>query len=610
MIRERTSQQRGVVLDGPVFQEDSKFVEWLVRSGCSLSGRDSASTGALAKVVRVDFGFSKEEAELLADVPPGAQYVEVPPKTPPEPTSGVMPAAEPPSAADTSAHAPKGIYTPWGYAYVDAMCHEKVELWPSPTDLTLVANELLARTEETQPIRYLNGTWYQYDKELHCHAEVTPPEKEQGILAYVTDRLSRAEYILLDKKTGIERKDEDTGKLITAKWGPQLRGGVKRDIVDNMRSQLITRLKQRNRRHKREMVQNSWFNECSDRVIPLRNGLLKLDGRELLEHTPNYFSTYCLSFDYAPAAGCPRWMSFLEQVFPGDPKAQALLQEWFGYVLSSRTDLQQMLMLIGDPGTGKGTIIRVLERMIAAGSRSGISLKDLGGQFGKWLLVDQTLVVFSDARVHANNTGALETLLQVIGEDEIVANRKNQPFWKGRSGARFMLASNRVPEFPDESGALKRRCLYLHTPNPYKGKKNQNFEAQLAAELSGIFNWALAGLRRLDANNGRFTSAASADYVGELMCETSSPVTRFIEGCCEVGDGLQASKDDVHDRYVQWARTEGFREHEILNKPRFSTALYESKYSIVGGKAPRPNRFPVYLGLRLRDLESQGITVK
>ena len=54
-------------------------------------------------------------------------------------------------------------------------------------------------------------------------------------------------------------------------------------------------------------------------------------------------------------ATCPRWERFLDEIFRDDiDKAQKirLVQQWFGYCLIPLTDMQKMLMLIGEGENG------------------------------------------------------------------------------------------------------------------------------------------------------------------------------------------------------------------------------------------------------------------
>ncbi len=100
-------------------------------------------------------------------------------------------------------------------------------------------------------------------------------------------------------------------------------------------------------------------------IIACANGLLHLPTRKLLPHTPAFFNHNALDFDYDPRAQEPRqWLAFLSQLWPEDAESIATLQEIFGYLLTADTSQQKAFMLIGPKRSGKGTIGRVLHRLI------------------------------------------------------------------------------------------------------------------------------------------------------------------------------------------------------------------------------------------------------
>ena len=100
-------------------------------------------------------------------------------------------------------------------------------------------------------------------------------------------------------------------------------------------------------------------------MISCQNGLLDLSTRTMHDHTPALFNVVSVPFDYDADAPKPvAWLEFLDSVWPDDQDSIALLQEYFGYVLSGRTDMQKMLLLIGPTRRGKGTIARMLTALI------------------------------------------------------------------------------------------------------------------------------------------------------------------------------------------------------------------------------------------------------
>ena len=62
---------------------------------------------------------------------------------------------------------------------------------------------------------------------------------------------------------------------------------------------------------------------------------------------------------------------FLRQLWPDDEESIAALQEFFAYVLSGRTDLHKIMLLIGPTRSGKGTIARVLAALLGKGNVAG-----------------------------------------------------------------------------------------------------------------------------------------------------------------------------------------------------------------------------------------------
>jgi len=79
---------------------------------------------------------------------------------------------------------------------------------------------------------------------------------------------------------------------------------------------------------------------AANEIVSCGNGLLHVGTRKLYAHTPQYFGTVAVPFDYDPAAPVPeKWLNFLSELWPDDQDSADALQEFFGWVLSGRTDL-------------------------------------------------------------------------------------------------------------------------------------------------------------------------------------------------------------------------------------------------------------------------------
>lgn len=254
--------------------------------------------------------------------------------------------------------------------------------------------------------------------------------------------------------------------------------------------------------------QPNWLDErAAGAVISCRNGLLEVAKRTLIAHTPLFFNSTFVPFDYDPKAPRPEaWLVFLGQVFPSEREAIDALQEWFGYVLSSQTDLHKILLMIGPPRGGKGVISRVLRALIGPDNCCGPTLSSLGEPFGLAPLFGKSLAIVADARFAPKNGAVvIERLLSISGGDALTIDRKYKEPWTGPLPSRFHIISNEFPSLGDASQAIVSRLVVIPTTESWLDKEDHTLEGRLHKELPGILNWALAGLARLTDNKGRFT---------------------------------------------------------------------------------------------------------
>jgi putative DNA primase/helicase len=304
--------------------------------------------------------------------------------------------------------------------------------------------------------------------------------------------------------------------------------------------------------------QNTMVGEgVHDLAISCTNGLLRVTGRELAPADPAYFTFSSVPFGYDGTATCPQWATWLEETFAHDPTSIDMIQEWFGYVLSGRTDLQKALMLQGPERSGKGTIARILQMMAGWLNCAGPTLNSLTEQFGMWALTDKTLAVIGDARLPKKGTEVItERLLSIIGEDTIQVDRKYQRPWQGKIPARLMLLTNDIPNWADSAGVLPTRWLVATTVTSYLNNEDTGLADRLATELPGILNWALDGLDRLAVQRHFTVNSATPEIVGAQR-DRSAPQKGFIAEACVLGDDKWVSKERLREMWTLWNRSHG-----------------------------------------------------
>jgi putative DNA primase/helicase len=228
-------------------------------------------------------------------------------------------------------------------------------------------------------------------------------------------------------------------------------------------------------------------------------------------------------------------------------------------VLSGRTDLHKIMLLIGPTRSGKGTIARVLAALLGKGNVAGPTLASLGTNFGLSFLLGKPLAVVSDARLAGGNVHqVVERLLSISGEDLLTVDRKYREPWSGKLPSRFLILSNELPRFGDASGAIANRFVVLAMHQSFLGKENHTLTEELTAELAGILSWSLNGLDRLN-QQGKFTEPkASTDSILALQ-DLVSPVAAYVRDNCDVGIGYKILIDDLFADWRAWCEDNGHK---------------------------------------------------
>ncbi len=338
-------------------------------------------------------------------------------------------------------------------------------------------------------------------------------------------------------------------------------------------------------------------------IVSFTNGLLSVSTRELSSHTPDFFTLVSVPFEYDKNAAKPvRWLKFLDDLWPGDQESISTLQEWFGYIISGRTDIQKMLMMVGPPRSGKGTIARILTSLIGVRNTASPTLSSFDSNFGLQPLLGKSLAIISDARLKpGTDKRVIERLLSISGEDSITADRKYREPYIGPIPVRFLIISNEIPKFGDSSGAMANRFIILQLTRSWLTKEDTKLTGRLMEELPGIMLWALEGLDRI-VWNGDIKEPKASSRARNIMREISSPVQAFVKDRCVISPKGEAEVQRVYDEWRTWCEENGIV--YITDKRTFGRDLHAAmpKLSNIQKRAG-DKRIRYYRGLRLR---SQG----
>ncbi len=343
------------------------------------------------------------------------------------------------------------------------------------------------------------------------------------------------------------------------------------------------------------------------RWISMQNGIVDLDALladaddPLLPHTPNWFSTICLPYDYNTDADCPRWKAFLNHNLEKDAERIAVLQEWFGYMLIPSTDYQKFLFMEGDGSNGKSVALAAMEAMIGHGNCSHVQLEQFDTPFVITQIIGK-LINFSN-ECSEIETAAEGMIKSIASGDPMTFNRKGIAPIECSPYARLVLSGNARPRFGDKSFGLWRRMIPLPwlvtiaDEDKIVGMDKQQWWER-SGELPGIFNWAVAGLARLLEQN-KFTpskviTGALDSYRMEMNPTKLFLHSNYIEG---PKDSCWVTTSTLFEHYKNWAVENGYRpvSEGTLGK-EFAKHFKKAKKSRL--KYPDGTRQNAYVGIK------------
>lgn len=314
------------------------------------------------------------------------------------------------------------------------------------------------------------------------------------------------------------------------------------------------------------------------RYLTLQNGLYDLHLGKLVPHSPDIFTTNLLPYDHDPQAQCPRFLQYLDEVFMGDKEVIGFVQEAVGYSFHKSVPSPAMFMLIGGGSNGKSVFVNLLTDLIGEENTCSISLNALGKEYYVLDLFGKMINVSSETpkRKYINT----DTVKAVVGGDWVTGREPYKHPMKFKPFAKHFLAMNEVPMIEDNTHGMMRRLYFVEFPRTFKNHEMDVYLSdKLRKELSGIFNWAMEGYKRLSEKGFMFNESKSMRQSKQNYKNHTNSASAFASQCFEKGSEDDLVKfSDLYESYVKFCKTEGY--DTIFQKPDFRRNLEKEGFRV------------------------------
>jgi len=296
--------------------------------------------------------------------------------------------------------------------------------------------------------------------------------------------------------------------------------------------------------------------DAKDYVI-LQNGLFNLRTRQLQPFTAKYFCTSKLPFAYDPEATCPIFKSYIYETFEGDEEAVQEVMKTLAYLISPMKHLEKIFGMFGAPRSGKGVFQTVLRGLVGMENIFSTSLRKLStDNFDLMGAIDKKVMLFADAKEDtgksACNGSIAEILLKISGQDQDSIRRLYKGHYEGVHTARIVMFANEPPRLPESSSALANRFIVFPFDNCKLGMEDKQLKNKILTELPGIFNWCLDFLAEFYADPDLdIHTPAIGRKMESCLRDVASPIPRFLEDFCVLGEDKCVEKQTLYEAYVE-----------------------------------------------------------
>lgn len=307
--------------------------------------------------------------------------------------------------------------------------------------------------------------------------------------------------------------------------------------------------------------------------INLMNGTFEIskDNQKLRSFNPEDFIRYQLGFSYTPDAPCKLWQKFLDEVLP-EKELQVCLAEHLGaiFIRNSTLKLEKALLVYGTGANGKSVVFEVVNALLGETNISSYSIQSITDSTGYHRAkLSSTLVNYS---TEMSDKFDVQMLKILVSGEPTEARLPFAPPFIMKNYCKFIFNCNELPKQVEQTDGYFRRfnIIPFRITIPENKRDKDLSNKIIKSELAGVFNWVIAGAKRIVENGSYSNSQIISDEMSRFRTQSDN-VRLFVDECeCVPTTGSSTSLTNLYETYTKYCKDAGYHP---LSKKNFSSRL-------------------------------------
>ena len=319
------------------------------------------------------------------------------------------------------------------------------------------------------------------------------------------------------------------------------------------------------------------------------NGVLDLsdvNNITIKSFAPDWYSRNMLPIKFDESATCPRFINELLKPQNSDEEID-LIQKWGGSVILGGNPSQNLMLLTGAAGGGKGCFSELMEKLCGLENTAQLRTSLLNERFEIRNFIGKTLLLGKDVSGDFLMTKGAEVIKCLCGHDYLDAESKSKNETtkiRGDFGILINCNSRLRVRLDGDIDAWRRRLLIIEYNNPPISKPIINFSNVLfESEGAGILNFFIQGAIRL-VNElkqfGRIQKTESQQKRIDRLLEESNSALHFVQNRIMIGDG-DISTEECNEAYAKHCEIMGWKPLPIMTFDKCLPDLILNEFGLV-----------------------------